>query len=293
MSLWDISILGKRPVYSFGLWYLRNFPMSWFKEFLRHGVIGHSSRFSQFTNRDGIHFDLDVHECVQKGIFCFHYFEPEDVAGFRCFVHPGGMIFDVGANIGQYSLLASKLVGEKGHIYAFEPSPDVIDRLRHHLEINGADNVELVCKAAADRCGTAKFYPANELGNQGVGSLLPAEEYRAQIRSGSPIEVEVITLDEFCDEHAIDHIDVLKIDVEGFDLDVIKGAERVLARSPDVVVLAEVEPLNLVQRGLTHGDFIQYMAERGFRAYVSNLRGRLTPLSATDMTAPNLFFLRS
>lgn len=293
MSLWEVSIAGWRPVYWLGLNYIRYAPVSCFKEYLRHGVVGHSPRYSKFTNRDGIHFDLDIHECVQKGIFCFHYYEPEDVEAFRRYAKPGAVVFDVGANVGQYSLLASKLVGPGGRVYAFEPSPDVLVKLQHHLEINHADNVVLTRKAVADSNGTARFYPANENSNQGVGSLLPAEEYRGQIRTNDSIEVDVITLDGFCDEHGIDHIDLLKIDVEGYDLDVLKGAEKVLARSPDIVILAEVEPMNLVQRGLTHGDFVQYMAERGFNAYFANNRGRLIALNDGDVSKANLFFLRS
>lgn len=293
MSVWEFKIGNWRPIYWLGLNYLRYAPGVWLKEYLRHGVVGHSPRHSEFTNCDGIHFNLDLFDCVQKAIFCFHYYEPEDVEAFRRFARPGSVVFDVGANVGQYSLLASKLVGETGHVYAFEPSPDVLVKLQHHLEVNHADNVLLTRKAVAECNGTASFYPANENSNQGVGSLLPAEEYRGKIRTEESIEVEVVTLDNFCEEHGIDHIDLLKIDVEGYDLDVLKGAEKILDRSPGIVVLAEVEPMNLVQRGLTHADFVQYMTERGFKAYYANIKGRLIALVDDDASKPNLFFLRS
>ena len=261
--------------------------------YLRDGVVGHTPRFVSFVNRDGIFFELDIHDCIQRDIFCFHYYEHEDVATFRRLVRSGSVVFDVGANIGQYTLLASKLVGKTGRVYAFEPSPVVLKRLKYHLEMNHEDNVELVCKAVSDRSGTADFYQANESGNQGVGSLLPAESYRARARANEAIEVDTITLDDFCEKHGVDHIDVLKVDVEGFDLDVLKGAEKVLSRSPRVVVLAEVEPLNLAQRGLTYNDFIQYMHERGFRPYYAGTRGRLKPLDKDDEAKPNLFFRRT
>jgi len=289
VSVWNMNIAGWRPVYWLALNYMRFFPANVCKEYLRHGVVGHSPRYNKFTNKDGITFDLDISEYVQEAIFCFHYYESEDIAIFRKFIHSDSIVFDVGANVGQYTLLADKLVGDEGAVYAFEPSPDVLGRLQNNLEGNHVRHTELVCKAVAASNGVANFYPSNQSSNQGVGSLLPD---RGDMRVSEAIEVEVITLDAFCDEKGIEKIDVLKIDVEGFDLDVLQGANKVLVRSPSIVVLAEVEPINLAQRGLTATDFLQFMTKRGFNAYYANGKGRLVALKGNHLPTPNLFFLR-
>lgn len=292
MNLWELKVFGCRPVYALVLRYLRYVPGHWLKAYLRDGVVGHTVRPVLYTNRDGIHFELDVHDIIQRDIYIYNYYEPEDVRAFRRLVGPGDVVFDVGANIGQYTLLASKLVGSPGHVFAFEPSPDVLPKLKKHLLMNHADNVELAAKAVAESDGTASFYPAAQESNQGVGSLLPAESYRAELRSSQAVEVEVTTLDSFCDQHGIESIDLLKVDVEGLDLDVLRGAERILARSPHVVVMSEVEPLNFVQRGFSFDDFIDYMQQRGFSPYYAVASGRLRALSEDDVGKTNLFFKR-
>ncbi len=292
LSVWEFKIGHWRPFYSIALFYLRSSPFDLFKEFLRHGVVGHSPDHVQFTNRDGITFHLDVRECVQKAIFCFHYFEPEDVAAFRTFMKPGSVVFDVGANIGQYSLLASKLVGEGGQVYAFEPSPDVLNKLQENIKLNSAENIEVVAKAVTAKSGRMQFYTASEQGNQGVGSLLPAEAYRAHTRSADSIDVEALTLDDFCEDRGIERVDFLKIDVEGFDLEVLKGAGKLMERNPDLVVFSEVEPLNLSQVDTTIEDFYRFTETHGFQAWYAEKRGQLKRLKGGRAPYhPNVFFL--
>jgi len=294
MNLWETKIAEFRPFYWLVLKYIRYFPGTWLKEYLKFGVLGHSPRYSMFTNRDGIHFDLDLQDLIQKTIFCFHYFEANDVAVFRSFIQPGNTVFDVGANIGQYSMLASKLVGNQGKVYAFEPSPDVVKPLKHHLKINNCSNVDLVPKAVSSHNGLAEFYPANERGNQGVGSLLPSNPDQGQTRTESSVSVETITLDSFCEKHGIERVDLLKIDVEGYDLDVLKGAERLLSRCPHLVIQSEVEPENLVLRGFTPDDFIRYMSGHGFDAFYADDNGKLKAVidGSGGQDNQNLFFLR-
>jgi len=292
VNFWELKLAKSRPFYDCALFYLRYSPFDTFKEFLRHGVVGHTPRFIHFTNKDDISFDLDVHECVQKAIFCFHYFEPEDVAVFRKFIRPNMTVLDVGANIGQYSLLASKLMGETGTIFAFAPSLDVQPRLYKNSALNHFKNIEVVPCAIAATSGSMKFYPANEAGNQGVGSLMPAQEYRSDIRSDEGVDVDVVSLDDFCEARGIDTVDVLKIDVEGFDLEVLKGAVRLMKRNPDLVIMSEVEPINLEQLGTTAKGFYDFMESQGFHAWYAEKGGELKRLEGESPPYhPNVFFL--
>ncbi|MDQ7001998.1 MAG: FkbM family methyltransferase [Ghiorsea sp.] len=291
MNIWEWQIKQWRPVYALCLWYLRHSPFEVFKEYLRHGVVGHSPRFVQFTNKDGIIFDLDIHECVQKAIFCFHYFEPEDVAVFRKFIRPGCTVLDVGANIGQYALLAAKLMGDDGQVYAFEPSVDVRERLEKNIALNDFQHIEVLPCAVAATSGRMKFFAANEEGNQGVGSLLPAEQSRSQIRTATGIDVDVVSLDDFCAARKLLQVDFLKIDVEGYDLEVLKGAAKLMAANPDMVIMSEVEPINLAQFDLTAKDFYAEMKRHGFHPWYAK-RGQLTRLTEESPPYhPNVYFL--
>jgi len=241
-----------------------------------------------FTNKDDITFHLDAWGCEQKGIFCFHYCGTEDVAAYRKFVKPGGVVFDVGANIGQYSLLASRLVGNTGRVYAFEPDTEVLKKLRENIDLNAPDNIHVVPKAVAAESGRMRFYPASEEKNQDIGSLLPAKGTCAN----ESVEVEVISLDDFCDINGIDHVDFLKIDAEGFDLEVLKGASQLLDRNPDLIVMAEIAPHLLKLAQATPTDLYSFMKERGFKAWIATRRGRLKPLRNKERPRLlNVFFL--
>lgn len=288
MNLWEIKIGRWRPVYSIGLFYLRHSPFSVFKEYLRHGVVGHTSHDVYFTNKDGITFHLDAWGCEQKGIFCFHYCGVEDVAAYRKFIKPADVVFDVGANIGQYSLLASLLVEKTGCVYAFEPDTEVLQKLRENIGLNTSNNIHVVPKAVASKSERMQFYPASEEKDQDIGSLLPAKG----TRSNASVEVEAISLDDFCDANSIDHVDFLKIDAEGFDLEVLKGASRLIDRNPNLIVMAEIAPHLLKLAHASPTDLYSFMKERGFKPWIAARRGKLRPLRIEKSPRLlNVFFL--
>jgi len=288
MNLWEIKFGKWRPIYSMGLLYLRYSPLNLFKEFLRHGVVGHTPHDVYFTNKDGITFHLDTWGCEQKGIFCFHYCGTEDVAAYRKFIKPGDVVFDVGANIGQYSLLASRLVGTAGHVYGFEPAIEVLPKLRENIGLNTSDNIHVIAKAVAAESKQMRFYPADEEKDQDIGSLLPAEG----TRSNESVEVEAISLDDFCDTNSIEHVNFLKIDAEGFDLEVLKGAKKTIERNPDLIVMTEIAPHLLKLLHTTPEDVYDFMEERGFKPWVATRWGRLRPLNLKKShRLLNVFFL--
>jgi len=165
---------------------------------------------------------------------------PEEYRAFRAAVRPGSIVLDVGANVGAYTLLFAMWTGPAGRVFAFEPAPEARDGLRMHVALNGvADRVEIVCAAAADAVGSARFAID---GASGANALAAGS-------NAASIEVETTTLDEFCRTRNL-LPDVVKIDVEGTELDVLKGARRVLA-SPDVRAFLEFHPSIWSSRGVT------------------------------------------
>lgn len=144
---------------------------------------------------------------------------------FQSSVRPGDVVFDVGANVGFYSLLASVLVGSQGKVYAFEPLPQNLRFLIRHLELNRVGNVSAFETAISDRSGVARFQEAR---NNSMGKLA---------ESGS-LTVNTTTIDELvaCGECAPP--DLLKIDVEGAELAVLQGARQTLATRRPTLFLA-------------------------------------------------------
>lgn len=153
-------------------------------------------------------------------------FERPEQEAFARTVRPGDVVFDLGANAGFYTLLSAKLAGPTGRVVAFEPVPRNLGYLRRHLAINGCENVTVVAAAVADRLGRARFHdgPAHT-----VGAL--ADEGEA---IEGEYEVDVTTIDDVAGVVP----KVIKIDVEGAEAAVLRGARRVLREVRPILLLS-------------------------------------------------------
>jgi FkbM family methyltransferase len=140
-------------------------------------------------------------------------------------VKPGDVFFDVGAHVGFYSLLASSLVGETGRVFAFEPFPRNLGFLEKHLQLNGASNTTVFKAAVSDRPGELRF-------REGEGHSM------GQIHAEGTLVVPCVSLDDLYTQNAIPLPNVLKIDVEGAEAHVLRGAENILRRSQPTIFLA-------------------------------------------------------
>lgn len=133
--------------------------------------------------------------------------------------------YDIGANAGFYSLLMARRVGTNGRVYAFEPDPANLNFLRRHLELNGVSNVGVRVEAVADFTGEARF-------------ATDRSGYQGRLDSTGALRVPVVTLDRLLAVRQIEPADLVKIDVEGAELGVLRGAEKFLKRFRPVVFLA-------------------------------------------------------
>lgn len=244
-----------------------------------------------YTNADRLRFCLDLHEYVQARIYCFDYYERDSVAAFRAQVGPGDVVVDVGANIGQYSLLAARLVGSGGRVIAFEADPGIVDRLRRHVAINRL-SVDVTACALGDANATRDFYPSAWAGNQGQGSLLPAEPARQRIRKREALRVKVCRLDDVMAQKGVFRIDFLKIDVEGYEMHVLRGAQHMLEAGRIGAIMVELSPTNLAQAGESPASIRDCLTAYGYRPFTADAAGRLHPLSLPVQGDINAFFLR-
>ena len=158
-------------------------------------------------------------------------YEPETFDFLRQNVKPGATVLDLGAHMGLFSVVMSQLVGKKGRVYSFEPTPSTRNVLKEVIKINGCNhNVLIRSEAVSKQKGTFFFYDTGDLVSN-ANSLVQTA------RSESKIKVNAISLDEFAAEQK-EKIDCLKIDVEGAELDLLEGAKKVFTEMRPVALLS-------------------------------------------------------
>jgi FkbM family methyltransferase len=154
------------------------------------------------------------------------------------FLMPGMVFIDVGSNQGIYTVVAGHAVGKSGHVYAFEPSPSEIRKLRSNLRINRLKNVTLTTSAVANRVGETGFFAA--IPRKGGFSSIKQPDPKLAVEA-KEITVPMTTLDTFIKANgtATARVDFMKVDVEGAELELIEGAVNLLTTEPRPVVQFE------------------------------------------------------
>jgi FkbM family methyltransferase len=195
---------------------------------------------------------------------------------FSSSLKPGMTFVDVGANIGYYTLLAARLVGSQGRVFAFEPCPENFQLLQRSVQANGHTNVTLVPKAVSDRSGPAILQlDRNSSGGHSLSG------FRGGARS---IAVETISLDEYFASYA-GSIDVVKTDTEGADPAVFRGMHGLLERNPSLVLFTEFYPRAMQGMGYVPDDYLRDLAACGLRVYsIDEDTGETAPLESARVS---------
>jgi FkbM family methyltransferase len=153
---------------------------------------------------------------------------------FRQLMKDKMISLDIGACDGNYSILMAKLTHDEGRILAFEPDPENCRLLEDNVKVNKFKSIEVHQYALSDKEGTATFYPGGGLGSL-VSRSLSAGQFQCE-----PITVRLRKLDDVLDELNIRHVDIIELDVEGSEIQVLKGAEHTL-RNNCVHLLMDVD----------------------------------------------------
>ncbi len=160
---------------------------------------------------------------------------------FSRLLGPRSVVIDVGANVGYYTLTAAVCVGPAGRVIAFEPGPTTAARLRENAALNGFSNLTIVEAAVSDRPGSSVFRMACD---SEASSL-----YDGGSDASSCVEVQVTTLDGYVFQSGLDRVDLIKIDAEGAEVAVLRGARQLLSRFDVPQIIIEANPITLRAAG--------------------------------------------
>jgi FkbM family methyltransferase len=228
---------------------------------------------------EGYVFPVDRGTLIGWSVHFFGAYEPEVREEIRRRLRPGDVAIDVGANVGWHTLLMASCVGRGGRVYAFEPNATTRERLQHAIAINQFPQVHVDPRAVAEQVGVQTFEaPAAGAVWDGTGRLTTD-------RSGQA--VTCTTLDAFAAERQIDRVALMKIDVEGWEPAVLRGAARVLRTSRPALIF-EYDPAYVGRSGANGADLSAWLGTAGYRLYALRPRGGVARLDVLARTGTNV-----
>jgi FkbM family methyltransferase len=230
--------------------------------------------------RDGVTYDLDLSQGIDFGIFLGNIYERQTKAALRKLVSPASLVLDIGANIGAHTFHLAQLVGPNGRVMAFEPTDFAFRKLRRNLDLNPslASRVEAyhcfltACDGTNVPNAIYSSWPltgATGLHTKHLGREMQTDS--AQARS----------LDSILSERADRKVQLVKLDVDGFECDVLRGATTMLRDTRPVFVL-ELAPYVLEERGASLDQLLSYFIPNGYVFYEERTRKPL-PTSAKEL----------
>jgi len=178
-------------------------------------------------------------------------YEPQIQRLMNAIISEGDTVIDIGANIGVHSILLSNLVGRGGKVLAFEPIPHLIKKLNTNLVLANSRNVAVYPFAVGDKNGQLEINAIDEDDfNSGSSSLVVNENIK--LLETHKIKINSIILDDFLLEKNINKIDFVKIDIEGFELNALKGMRSLIAKSKPTMIIEynceRLEYLNILNQ---------------------------------------------
>jgi FkbM family methyltransferase len=234
---------------------------------LYSGFINSKGRSIVTKRIAGINYELDLREVIDSAMYWRGSREPHTSYALKMLCKRGDIVFDIGANIGSHALPMASHVGAEGRVYAFEPVPWAMNRMKRNLELNDFGNLVLEPIALSDKNEEVemKFRASFKIGSKsGVGPEGKIDE--SWWNECEQVRVRMETLDSYVASHHIGRIDLIKLDVDGFEGKVIRGARETLKRLGPKIIM-EVAPAWTEMRGDDIKDILRALEQIGYGFY--------------------------
>jgi FkbM family methyltransferase len=252
MKLNDKSVAAAR-------WYIRNSPTEFAKWRLARLLDRHFASSGQVARAKvrGFWMELDTTDLIQRTLYCSNDFEPRLRQEIEKRLGPGDTFIDIGCNVGFFSLCAARTVGPAGLVYAFEPAPATVARLRHNIELNSIPNIRVNEIALSDTAGSVRLFLDGH-NNSGAASLRKLES------GSSHVDVQSMTYDEWAERYCIPAPSLFKIDVEAAEVRVLRGMAKLLSSPNKPPIIIEVSEGSLRQFGTSKDELFGLLKSYGY-----------------------------
>jgi FkbM family methyltransferase len=233
------------------------------------------------ATKNGINWNLDLSEAIDFNIYLTGIYEVELAKKMQEHIKEGDYVLDIGANVGGHTLPLAKMVGETGHVFAIEPTDFAFDKLKRNLELN---------PRLQNRVTAAKIFlndahselPQSVSASWSINGSMGAQE-RNQLDMGYGMSIEnarATTLDELIESLNITKLDAIKLDVDGHEVQVLRGAEKTLnTLSP--VIFIEFSPIHYEGQGSTFTEQVELLTKHGYA--FEDVFGNQLPTNANDL----------
>lgn len=208
------------------------------------------------VERNGVKFQLDISDYMEYVIYYGIAVEPrERLYGL---IQNGWTVLDIGANIGE-TLMNFGRVNQGGKNFGFEPVPYLFSRLQKNLSLNNFDSIEVNNIALSNKAETLSFSMPKDQNSGGI--RMRKNKHKSDY--GADKEVKAIQLDSFLQEKSISKVNFIKMDVEGFEMNVLKGAKDCL-KNHHPVLFIEVDDLMLRQQETSAKELVEFVSQFGY-----------------------------
>jgi len=222
----------------------------------------------------GIRMRVDLASIIGRTLYFDGSYEPGIAQFLSRTLQPGWVVIDGGANVGELSLRMAQLVGPRGNVFSVEPSPTTFAALADNIELNASKNIVAIRAGIARAAGTTQFHLRADVHS------LASSIYSPSDAKAEPIDIELISIDQLVDEHRLDRVNLIKLDVEGAELEALAGARKTLSTSNKPTLIVEYNYQVASHAGWRLADLRTMLHEFGYSLSVIDQGGRLAPLTA-------------
>ena len=217
---------------------------------------------------------LNPYDPVVSGAIFFNVYEKSESHFIKSICYEGMNILDIGANIGYYTALFSQLAGERGSVIAIEPDLESYKYLSKSINSFNYKNVLSFRLAASDIKQKLPLFISKE--NRGDNRLYSTNQKR------NSIMVDCLTVDELLEENKIENLDLIKIDVQGYEPKVLKGMLNIVRSSKKLILLSEFWPKGILQAGESPKEFLTMLRKMQFQLFELKKNGFLVLLKPSE-----------